>query len=64
MSVLFFLDAPFSILWGVMLTPASLVTCGIIGSRALLALTAEKQWLPQLSTYFMEQLRLRNVSVD
>jgi drug/metabolite transporter (DMT)-like permease len=69
MSVLFFLDSPFSVIWGVLLykeaiSSGSLAAFILITIGALLALTAGKLRIPQANLSLIQRLRVRNLTVN
>ena len=69
MSVLFFLDSPFSVIWGVLLykeaiSSGSLAAFILIAIGALLALTAGKLRIPQANLSLIQRLRVRNLTVN
>jgi len=69
LSVLFFLDSPFSVIWGVLLykeaiSSGSLAAFILIAIGAVLALTAGKLGIPQANLSLIQRLRVRNLSVN
>ncbi len=69
MSVLFFLDSPFSVIWGVLLykeaiSYGSLAAFILIAIGAVLALTAGKLRIPQANLSLIQRLRVRNLTVN
>ncbi len=69
MSVLFFLDSPFSVIWGVLLykeaiSSGSLAAFILIAIGAMLALTAGKLRIPQANLSLIQRLRVRNLTVN
>ncbi len=69
MSVLFFLDSPFSVIWGVLfikeaLTFVSLASYLLIAVGALLALTAGKFRAPSFNMLLRERMRLKSLTIN
>jgi drug/metabolite transporter (DMT)-like permease len=65
MGILFFLDAPFSVIWGILLFKEPLSLSGLsayllIVIGAILAITAGTYKVPQFSIRFIEFLKLRH----
>ncbi len=69
MSVLFFLDSPFSVIWGVLLfkevlSSGSLTAYLLIAVGAVFALTAGKLRIPVANLFLIERIRVRSLSAN
>lgn len=69
MSVLLFLDSPFSVIWGWLLfkevfSPNSLLAYLLIAVGAMLALTSGQLRIPQVNISLIERLRVRSLNAN
>ncbi|MEP6984476.1 MAG: DMT family transporter [Chloroflexota bacterium] len=69
MSVLFFMDSPFSVIWGVLLfkevlSSGSVAAYLLIAIGAMLALTAGKFRVPSFNISLKERMRVKSITVN